>query len=185
MDESNGVATTEGGAAPTVEEIRAYFAPDRSRMTMMAARKLGVPERTVLDALVGFWPVVRLRPGAFRPLVEALGELGPMRVFVRSKAAVMETVGTFGGLSETGPFLNVQTDTLDMHIFHDEIAAVYSVEKTGHDTTFATHSFQFFDRRGDSAFKAFLWDNFPDVPAHRVEHFRELTRRFSEEIERP
>lgn len=146
---------------------------------MMAARKFGVPEQTVVDALVGHWPVVRLRDGAFRDLLGAFPDLGLMRVFVRSRAAIMETVGTFGGFSETGPFYNVQTDTLDMHIFHEEIGAAYAVEKTGHDSTFTTHSFQFFDRSGEAAFKAFLWEDFPAVPPHRVVAFHSLTAKFA------
>jgi putative hemin transport protein len=159
--------------------IRDYFGDDRSRMTMMAARHFHVPERTVVEALVGHWPIVRLRDGVFRELVEALPELGLMRVFVRSKAAVIESVGVFGGFSLTGPFFNVQTDTLDMHILHEEIGSVYAVEKVGHDTDIVTHSFQFFDRAGDAAFKAFLWEDFPKVPAARVETFRTLTARFA------
>ena len=55
--------------------------------------------------------------------------LGTMRVFVRSKAAIIEAVGVFGGYSETGPFFNVQTDSLDMHIFPAEITSIYAVEK--------------------------------------------------------
>ena len=161
------------------ETIREEFRLDRSRMTMMAARKHAVPERAVVEVLVGEWPIVRLRDGVFRELMDALPELGPMRVFVRSRAAVIESVGTFGGFSQTGPFFNVQTDTLDMHILHAEIDSIFSVEKWGHDTEIATHSFQFFDRSGDPAFKAFLWESFPQVPARRVAAFRALTRRFS------
>ena len=168
-----------GGDPAIAEAVRGYFRDDRSRMTMMAARKFKVPERAVVDALVGQWPIVRLRDGAFRPLIDELPTLGLMRVFVRSRAAVIESVGVFGGISETGPFLNVQTDTLDMHILHDEIAAVYAVEKVGHDSTFTTHSFQFFDKAGDAAFKAFLWEDFPDVPAARVADFHALTKRFA------
>jgi putative hemin transport protein len=165
--------------APTTDAIRAYFRDDPSRMTMMAARKFAVPEQAVVDALVGQNPIVRLRDGAFRELVEAFPGLGTMRVFVRSRAAVIESVGVFGGFSESGPFFNVQTDTLDMHILHAEIGAVYAVEKLGHDSVFQTHSFQFFDHVGDAAFKAFLWENFPEVPAARIEAFRELIRRFA------
>jgi putative hemin transport protein len=161
------------------DEVRAWFRRDPSRMTMMAARKFAVPERAVLEALVGLWPIVRLRDGSFRELMDDLPGLGPMRVFVRSKAAVIESVGTFGGFSESGPFFNVQTDTLDMHILHDEIDAIYAVQKTGHDSNFATHSFQFFDRAGDAAFKAFLWEDFPDVPAPRVESFQAIARRLA------
>lgn len=159
--------------------IREYFERDRARMTMMAARKFAIPEQTVVEALVGLWPVTRLRDGSFRALVEALPALGIMRVFVRSKAAVIESVGTFGGFSEAGPFFNVQTDTLDMHILRDEIGAVFAVEKWGHDTTITTYSFQFFDRGGDAAFKAFLWDDFPNVPAARIEAFHALVGQFS------
>ncbi len=162
------------------ESIRCYFLEDPSRMTMMAARKFSVPERVVVDALVGQWPIVRLREGGFRDLMEALPELGLMRVFVRSRAAVIESVGVFGGYSETGPFFNVQTDTLDMHILHAEIGPIYSVRKVGHDSHFVTHSFQFFDKAGDAAFKAFLWEDFPNVPPERVEAFQALTSRLSE-----
>lgn len=101
-----------------------------------------------------------------------------MRVFVRSRAAVIESVGVFGGFSETGPFFNVQTDTLDMHILFEEIGAIYAVEKQGHDSNFATHSFQFFDHQGDAAFKAFLWEDFPKVPETRIEAFHDLANRF-------
>jgi putative hemin transport protein len=159
--------------------IRAYFHDDPSRMTMMAARKFAVPEQAVVDALVGQWPIVRLREGVFRELMDALPDLGVMRVFVRSRAAVIESVGVFGGYSETGPFFNVQTETLDMHILHAEIGPIYSVRKVGHDSDFVTHSFQFFDRMGDAAFKAFLWEDFPKVPPGTVERFEDLTRRFS------
>src|SRR5262249_15953551 len=140
-----------------VESVRAYFGEDRSRMTMMAARKFGVPEQRVLEALHGSsgWPITKLRDGVFRELVESLPNPGLMGGFVRSQAAVIESVGHFGGFSEAGPFFNVQTDTLDMHILHEEIQSIYAVEKVGHDSDITTHSFQFFDRQGDAAFKAF------------------------------
>jgi putative hemin transport protein len=164
-----------------LEAVRAWFREDPSRMTMMASRKFELPEQAVVATLIGQWPIIRLRDDAFRELMEALPDLGTMRVFVRSKAAVIESVGVFGGFSETGPFFNVQTDTLDMHIFHDEIGAIYAVEKRGHDSDNATHSFQFFDRRGDAAFKAFLWEDFPNVPAARIAAFHALARRLASE----
>ena len=163
----------------TQDAIRDYFREDRSRMTMMAARKFSVPEQAVLDALVDPWPVTPLREGAFSPLLHALPDLGLMRVFVRSRAAVIESVGVFGGFSESGPFFNVQTDTLDMHILFEEIGAIYAVEKQGHDSTFATHSFQFFDHQGDAAFKAYLWEDFPNVPEARINAFHNLVKQFA------
>ncbi len=171
--------TTSFLEADRLEAVRAWFREDPSRMTMMGSRKFELPEESVVATLVGQWPIIRLKEGAFRELMEALPGLGLMRVFVRNKAAVIESVGVFGGFSETGPFFNVQTDTLDMHIFHEEIGAIYAVEKQGHDSDNATHSFQFFDIRGDAAFKAFLWEDFPNVPAERIESFRALARRLA------
>jgi putative hemin transport protein len=162
-----------------VTSIRNYFRVDPSRMTMMAARKFAVPEQSVVETLCGEWPIEKLRDGVFHELMESLPTLGLMRVFVRSRAAVIESVGTFGGFSESGPFFNVQTETLDMHILHQEIASIYAVRKIGHDSSFVTHSFQFFDRQGDAAFKAFLWEDFPNVPPATIEAFLELARRFS------
>jgi putative hemin transport protein len=161
------------------EAVRLWFREDPSRMTMMASRKFGLPEQAVVDSLVGEWPITRLRDDVFAELMEALPSLGTMRVFVRSKAAIIESVGIFGGYSESGPFFNVQTDTLDMHIFPAEIRSIYALEKRGHDSDFVTHSFQFFDRQGDAGFKAFLWENFPQVPAARIESFHELARRLA------
>jgi putative hemin transport protein len=161
------------------EEVRLWFREDPSRMTMMASRKFGLPEQAVVDSLVGLWPITRLRAGAFSELMEALPSLGTMRVFVRSKAAIIEAVGVFGGYSETGPFFNVQTDSLDMHIFPAEITSIYAVEKRGHDSEYVTHSFQFFDRQGDAGFKAFLWEDYPKVPASHIESFHELARRLA------
>jgi len=159
--------------------IRDWFAHDPSRMTMMAARKFAVPEQAVVEALLGQWPIDRLREGSFAELMEALPGLGLMRVFVRSRAAVIESVGHFGGYSEYGPFFNVQTETLDMHILRDQIGAIYAVRKRGHDSTNDTHSFQFFDHAGDAAFKAFLWEDFPNVPPARVEAFEALAKRLA------
>ncbi len=179
MSVSPDLAPRIDSTMPHADAIRAFFREDSSRMTMMAARKFSVPEREVVDALVGALPITRLRDGCFRDLMDELPKLGLMRVFVRSRVAVIESVGVFGGYSETGPFFNVQTDTLDMHIFPDEVATIYAVEKTGHDSTFATHSFQFFDKDGNAGFKAFLWEAFPDVPAATIEAFRALAERFS------
>ena len=81
------------------EAVRLWFREDPSRMTMMAARKFSLSEQAVVDSLLGQWPITRLRDGAFAELMEALPSLGTMRVFVRSKAAIIESVGLFGGYS--------------------------------------------------------------------------------------
>lgn len=160
-----------------IQRVRDRFRDDPSQMTMMTAKVLGIDEKTVLQALEGAWPIVRLRDDCFEDLMRSLASIGPLRVFVRNRAAVMEVVGEFGGFSESGPFFNIQTDTIDMHIFPSEIAAIFAVEKVGHDSDYATYSFQLFDRRGDAAFKTFVWDGFPQIPRHRIDAFRQLVAR--------
>ncbi len=129
------------------DEIRAWFRADRSRMTMMAARKFAVPERSVVEALVGQWPIVRLRDGAFRGLMEGLPGLGPMRVFVRSRAAVIESVGDLRRLLRVRPVLQ-RPDRHARHAHPPRRGRGRSTpsRRSGTTPTFATHSFQFFDR---------------------------------------
>jgi putative hemin transport protein len=144
--------------------IRAYFEDDRSRMTMMAARKFDVPEQAVVEALVGHWPIVRLRDGAFGELMDALPDLGTMRVFVRSKAAIIESVGQVRRLFRDRPLLQRP----DRHPRHAHLPRRDPRDlrrrEVGARHQLATHSFQLFDHAGNAAFKAFLWENFPDVP---------------------
>ena len=104
--------------------------------------------------------------------------LGLMRLRPQQGGSIIESVGTFGGYS--GNFWSVPQRS-DRHARHAHASTPrstrsYAVEKHGHDTTIVTHSFQFFDRAGDAAFKAFLWDGFPDVPPERVAAFRDLAR---------
>ena len=127
--------------------------------------------------MVGQWPIVRLRDEAFRDLMDALPDLGVMRVFVRSRAAVIESVGVFGGYSETGPFFNVQTETLDMHIRWKQLAAAFAVEKPGHMDGTATRSVQFFDQTGAAALKVF--PNFGGaLSPERESWFVEMRKKF-------
>ena len=145
------------------ESIRAYFQGDRSRMTMMAARKFAVPEQAVVEALVGQWPIVRLRDGAFRELMDALPGLGTMRVFVRSKAAVIESVGPSAAIPRPARS-STSRPTPSTCTSSPPRSMRSTPSRSGGTTPLATHSFQFFDRAGDAAFKAFLWEDFPNVP---------------------
>jgi putative heme degradation protein len=52
--------------------------------------------------------------------------------------------------------LNVRTDTLDMHIRGWELASVFAFRKPSHLDRHESLSFQFFDKRGNAAFKVFL-----------------------------
>lgn len=62
-------------------------------------------------------------------------------------------------------FLNIRTKSLDMHILEWELASVFTVRKPGHPDGRESLSFQFFDRRGNAAFKIFL--NFGGMIPHR------------------
>jgi len=55
-----------------------------------------------------------------------------VRVLVSNGAATIEVDGQFGGFSTAGKFFNVQTDSLDMHIRWQQLAAAFAVEKPGH-----------------------------------------------------
>jgi putative hemin transport protein len=160
------------------ERIRTAVEKNPRKMTLQLARDLGVPEVEVIRA----FPVdrvVELDIARWEELLRGFEALGAVRVLVSNGAATIEVDGQFGGFSTAGEFFNVQTDTLDMHILHAEIGAIFAVEKWSHDTNFATYSFQFFDHEGNAAFKAFLWEDFPNIPANRVEAFHQLAQQFA------
>ncbi len=133
--------------AETSERIRAAVAKNPRRMTLQLARDLGVPEVEIIRA---FPPerVTELDIARFEELLRSLEGLGAVRVLVSNGATTIEVDGQFGGFSTAGEFFNVQTDTLDMHIRWQQLAAVFAVEKPGHMDGAATRSFQFFDQTG-------------------------------------
>jgi putative heme iron utilization protein len=135
-----------------------------------------VPEVEVIRA---FPPerVMELDIAHWEGLLRRFETLGSVRVLVSNGATTIEVDGTFGGFSMAGEFFNVQTDTLDMHIRWEQLAAVFAVEKPGHMDGMATRSFQFFDKTGAAAFKVFLNFGGP-IPPEREALFVELRERF-------
>jgi putative hemin transport protein len=175
-------ATTE-----TAEErrrrIETAVRQDPTRMTLLLARDLGVPEVEIVRALPD-GRAVELDRGRWEELFRALENLGDVHVIVSNGAATLEAVGRFGGFSITGEFFNVQTKSLDMHLRYRELAAVFAVEKPSHMDSGAPAarrtnalSFQFFDRAGAAALKVFI--HFAGTPRpEREARFAELRERF-------
>src|SRR5476649_2134646 len=158
------------------DRIRSAVEKNPRRMTLQLARDLGVPEVEVIRA---FPPerVTELAIARWEELLSSLEALGTVRVLVSNGATTIEVDGQFGGFSTAGEFFNVQTDTLDMHIRWQELAAVFAIEKPGHMDGMATRSIQFFDQTGAAAFKVFLNFGGPIAP-EREAHFVELRGRF-------
>src|SRR5271169_6507578 len=132
------------------DHIRAAVEKNPRKMTLQLARDLGVPEVEVIRA----FPPDRVREldiARWEELLRSLEVLGSMRVLVSNGAATIEVDGQFGGFSTAGEFFNVQTDSLDMHIRWQQLAAVFAVEKPGHMDGASTRSIQFFDQVGAAA----------------------------------
>jgi putative hemin transport protein len=158
------------------ERIRAAVEKNPRKMTLQLARDLGVPEVEVIRA----FPVDRvmeLDMDRWEELLRSLQTLGPVRVLVSNGATTIEVDGQFGGFSTAGEFFNVQSDSLDMHIRWQQLAAGFAVEKPGHMDGTATRSFQFFDQTGAAAFKVFLNFGGPIAP-EREARFIELRTKF-------
>ena len=156
--------------------IRIAVQKNPRKMTLQLARDLGVPEVEVIRA---FPPdrVMELDIARWEELIQTFEAFGAVRVLVSNGATTIEVDGQFGGFSAAGEFFNVQTDSLDMHIRWQQLAAAFAVEKPGHMDGTATRSFQFFDRTGAAAFKVFLNFGGPIAP-DREAHFIELRSRF-------
>jgi putative hemin transport protein len=158
------------------ERIRSAVEKNPRKMTLQLARDLGVPEVEVIRAFPAD-RVTELDIARWEELLCSLETLGSVRVLVSNGATTIEVDGQFGGFSTAGEFFNVQTDTLDMHIRWQQLAAVFAVEKPGHMDGMATRSIQFFDQSGAAALKIFL--NFGGkILPEREAWFVEMRKKF-------
>lgn len=152
-------------------------------MTAVLGRKLGVTELEVLR----HWPreseSTELDPARIEALIKELDKLGRVHVIASNEGCVLEAYGSFGGFSVTGPFLNVQTDSLDMHIKRHELAAVMALIKPSHQDGQTTYSFQFFTRSGVAGFKVFLYKSVTEQGAGSIDEkigvWDELRRQYA------
>jgi putative heme utilization carrier protein HutX len=147
--------STVADASEMKEKVRETFQKNPRAMTPFVAQQLGVTECDVVRNLPD-GRSVELDASRAKDLIHAFEAIGKVHVIVNNGSVVLEAFGQFGGFSLTGPFLNVQTDSLDMHISHAKLASVFAVTKPGHMDGVETISFQFFTPEGAAAFKVFL-----------------------------
>lgn len=156
--------------------IRAAVEANPRKMTLQLAHELGVTEVEVIRAFPSH-RAVELDISRWEELLRCFEDLGVLRVIVSNGCATAELEGQFGGFSKTGPFFNVQTPSLDMHIRWRELDAVFAVEKPGHMDGVSTFSFQFYDKAGAAGFKVFLNFGEPVSPEKAIA-FAKLGERF-------
>ena len=158
------------------DRVRAAVEKNPRKMTLQLARDLRHAEVEVIRA---FPPdrVTELDVARWQELLESLVAFGSVRVLVSNGATTIEVDGRFGGFSTAGEFFNVQTDSLDMHIRWQQLAAAFAVEKPGHVDGTGTRSFQFFDRAGAAALKVFVNFGGP-IPPEREAQFNDVRTKF-------
>lgn len=157
--------------------IRNAFNEDRSQMTMMLAHKLRVPEVEIIRALDGDTSY-ELDFARWEEIIRAFEALGDVTVIVSNGATTIEAFGQFGGFSNKDGFLNVRSKSLDMHIRGWELASVFAFRKPSHLDKHESLSIQFFDRRGNSAFKVFLNFGGKDPAPELVQTYNGLIGKF-------
>ena len=157
--------------------IREAFNSDRSQMTLMLAHKLRVQEVEIIRALEGD-TAHELEFSRWEEIIRAFEPLGNVHVIVSNGAATIEVYGQFGKFTNADGFLNVRTKSLDMHIRSWELASVFAFRKPSHLDGHESLSFQFFDRRGNAAFKVFLNFGGKDPAPELVKTYNTLIERF-------
>lgn len=159
------------------ERVREAFAKQPAAMTPHIAAELGVTECEVIR----YMPEnrsVELDISRWEPLIRDFEELGKVHVICNTGTVTIEANGEFGNFSTWGPYFNVQTKSLDMHIRFARLAAVFAVEKPSHMDKVSTLSFQFFDIAGNSAFKVFLTFGGSGPSEKRREQFDTIRDRY-------
>lgn len=170
-------ATDIPSNAELLAQIRTAFSRNPSQMTLQLARKFEVPEVHVIRSMPEAW-VTELDASRAEQLIRAFDVLQNVHVIVSNGATTLEAFGTFGGFTTGGPFLNVQTQSLDMHIRREHLASVFAVEKPGHMDGVSTLSFQFYQPSGECAFKVFLTFGGKPATPERRQQFDDLCAQF-------
>lgn len=138
-----------------LEAARKSYEQDRSQMTSVLARQYGLSEAEI----VGILPPEQVAPldvTQWETIIRSFEEVGNVHVIMSNTSGVLEVFGQFGNFSRTGPFFNVQTKSIDMHLRPDTLAHVFAIEKPGHMDGVSTLSIQFFNHEGSAAFKVFF-----------------------------
>lgn len=161
-----------------LKAIREAYNEDRSQMTLMLAYKLRVPEVDILRALEGD-TARELDFSRWEEIVRTFESLGDVTVIVSNGATTIEVFGRFGKFTHKDGFLNVRTDSLDMHIRGWELASVFAFRKPSHLDKHESLSFQFFDKRGNAAFKVFLNFGGSDPSPELKEKYNALIEQFA------
>ena len=157
--------------------IRDTFNADRKQMTLMVARKMRVPEVEVIRSLEGDI-AHELDSSRWEEIIRAFEEFGNVHVIVSNGATTLEAFGQFGKFSNTDGFFNVQSKSLDMHIRSWEIASVFAFRKPSHTDGREALSFQFYDQRGESAFKVFLTFGGSDPANELIQKYNDMLQKF-------
>ena len=161
-----------------LEAIREAYDEDRSQMTLMLAHKLRIPEVEIMQALDGD-TARELDFARWEELIRAFEPLGDVTVILSNGAATIEVFGQFGKFNNAEGFLNVRTKSLDMHIRGWELASVFAFRKPSHLDKHESLSFQFFDKRGNAAFKVFLNFGGQDPSPELMEKYNTLIEKFA------
>lgn len=161
-----------------LEAIRESYNADRSQMTLMLAHKLRISEVEIMQALEGD-TARELDFTRWEELIRALEPLGDVTVIVSNGATTIEVFGQFGKFNNAQGFLNVRTNSLDMHIRGWELASVFAFRKPSHLDKHESLSFQFFDKGGNAAFKVFLNFGGHDPSPELIEKYNALIQKFA------
>jgi putative heme iron utilization protein len=124
-------------------------------MTSVLARRHRLREIDVIGVLPPE-QVTELDAGKWEAILRSFEDVGDVHVIMSNRSGVMEAFGRFGNFSRMGPYFNVLTKSLDMHLLPDTFARIFSVEKPSHMDGKPTLSIQFFNIDGDAAFKVFF-----------------------------
>jgi len=165
--------TQESTEASLQVRIHEALKVDPNKMTSQLARELNVAEGEVVRHLPENRSV-ELDLARWEELIRKFEALGKVHVIVNTGVVVLEAFGQFGNFSKTGPFFNVQTSSLDMHIRYGEFGSIFTVEKPSHMDGVNTLSVQFYTKAGHSAFKVFLTFGSKAPPPERIEQFNAI-----------
>ena len=162
-----------------LKAARQSYKKNSSQMTSVLARQYKLTELEIISILPSE-QATPLNIKKWETIIRKLEELGDVHVIMSNTSGVLEVFGHFGNFSKTGPFFNVQTKSIDMHLRPNTLAHVFAIEKPGHMDGISTLSIQFFNHDGNAAFKVFLTFGVQSPSLERRAQWEEFREKFQD-----
>jgi len=160
-----------------MDRVTEYMSNNTKAATVMAARELGVSEKTVLKAIPN--QAFEISVNHFEQVMQEMSEWGEMTIIVTNGGVIFEVKSSVpkGGFAKGFYNLHEDGNCVGGHLMADKFDSIFFVDRPfmGMESL----SIQIYDKNGDAAIKFYLGrGEGRQIKAEQKEKYLNLKKRF-------